>query len=304
MTNIGKNFFCFSMALDEKRGMLYTGGNKSRAMDFPGQTNIREIKRVKNCSPYLSPSGTYVMFFNDSSSMSLYAADQLETRIYHGRFKPSGSNLACWKDDTCFLFATEGTVNRVCIDAETKTVRPQVWMDLRKYMGNPDLQITSVDCYDHRTLLFIRKWIPGERNCIAEIDDDGNVLIRTLGEALSGYDDVRYDRRGGAFYSNRSKDMAWCETIDCVARADKTIEGVKAYCTRISSDGRYVVSGTRDGEESGAVIVETDTFSIRKKFEYRTARWGMVGFSSDGRYALIGGKPARIIDVKALEAMG
>ena len=67
-------FFCFSMALDEKKRVVYTGGSTSRVISFPEQTKIAELKRVKNCSPYLSPLGTYVMFFNDSSYMYLYKA--------------------------------------------------------------------------------------------------------------------------------------------------------------------------------------------------------------------------------------
>lgn len=113
-------FFCFSMALDEKKRVVYTGGSTSRVISFPEQTKIAELKRVKNCSPYLSPLGTYVMFFNDSSYMYLYETAQLEKCIFHGSFKMSGSNVVCWKDDECFLFATEGTINSIYIDKNNK----------------------------------------------------------------------------------------------------------------------------------------------------------------------------------------
>ena len=293
-------FFCFSMALDEKKRVVYTGGSTSRVISFPEQTKIAELKRVKNCSPYLSPLGTYVMFFNDSSYMYLYETAQLEKCIFHGSFKMSGSNVVCWKDDECFLFATEGTINSIYIDKNNKKVEKTVLVDLREYMENPDLQITSVDCCNDKVLLFVRKWMPGINNCIVEIDKDGDIRVRNLGDELSGYDDVRYDRKGGVFYSNRSKNIAWCKKIDYIDKADKTIENVKSYCTRVSSDGRYVVAGVRDGEKSSAVIFEANTFLVKRRFEYETARWGLVGFSSDSHYVLVGGNNAQIIDVMDL----
>lgn len=296
-----KSFFCFSMELDEERKRIYTGGNKSRVLSFPEQTVQMEMKGVKNCSPYLSPNCTHVMFFNDPSYMYLYRTDQLERCLYRGKFKPSGSNAACWRDDACFLFASEGALYRVVIHENDDAVEAGVWIDLREIMGNPDAQITSVDCDRGKVLLFVRRWIPGSENCVVEIDETDAVRIRELGKALSDYDDVRYDRKGGVFYSNRVKDMAWCETIDHTDKADAVIENVKSYCTRVSADGRYLAVGIREGADSGAMILETRAFSIRRRFEYKLGRWGRVGFSSGGQYALIGGSPAQIVDVRDLE---
>ena len=79
------------------------------------------------------------------------------------------------------------------------------------------------------------------------------------------------------------------------------IENVKSYCTRVYADGRYLAVGVREGADSGAMILETRAFSIRRRFEYKLGRWGRVGFSSGGQYVLIGGSPAQIVDVRDLE---
>ena len=86
-------------------------------------------------------------------------------------------------------------------------------------MENPDLQITSVDCCNDKVLLFVRKWMPGINNCIVEIDKDGDIRVRNLGDELSGYDDVRYDRKGECFIRTDQKNIAWCKKIDYIDKA-------------------------------------------------------------------------------------
>lgn len=299
MSIIQKRYSCFSLALDEKHGMVYTGGSKSRVFTFPEQKDIKELSHVKHCSPHLSPQCTYVMFFNDPSYMYLYETENLEKCLYHGTFKPSFPT--CWRNDNCFLFATKGRVNYISIDQETKKVSTGILLDLSEYMGNPKLQISSMDCYQSKLLLFIERWIPGENNCIAEIDEAGNILVRELGSELDIYDDVRYDRKGGVYFSASSKDTAWCKSIDHLEKADRIIENTNSTYTRVSPDGKYIALATWNGGRRGEYIIETSTFSIVKKFEYEVGQWGKPNFSSDGHYVLIGGKGAQIIDVRDLE---
>lgn len=296
---IKKKYHCFSLALDETHGMVYTGGSKSRAFTFPEQKDVKELSHVKHCSPYLSPQCTYVMFFNDPSYMYLYETENLEKCLYHGTFRPSFPT--CWRNDNCFLFATNGTVNYISIDKETKTVSTGVLLDLSEYMGNPRLKIASMDCYQNKLLLFIKRWTPGNNDCIAEIDEAGTVLVRELGSELDIYHDVRYDRKGGVYFSYVSEDIAWCKNINHLEKADRIIEYTHSYCTRVSADGKYIAVGTQNGAKSGAAIIETNTFSIKWEFEYEIGQWGLPSFSSDGHYVLIGGKGAQIIDVKDLE---
>lgn len=297
MSIINKRYFCFSLALDEKHGLVFTGGSKSRVFTFPEQKDVKELSHVQQCSPYLSPECTYVMFFNDPCYMYLYETENLDKCLYRGSFKPSFPS--CWRNDDCFLFATKGTVNYISIDKETKTVSTGVLFDLCEYMGNPKLQISSMDCYQNKLLLFIKEWTPGVNDCIAEIDEAGTVLVRELGSELDAYDDVRYDRKGGVYFSHSSKDIAWCKSIDHVEKADRIIENTHSFYTRVSSDGKYITAVT--WQTSTGLIIETSTFSIIRRFEHRLGKWGFIEFSSDDHYVLVGGDKAQIIDVKDLE---
>jgi len=231
--------------------------------------------------------------------MYLYETKNMEKYIYHGKFKPASNNTACWRSDDCFVFAVDGTVNCISIDKETKSVNLYALIDLREYTGNPKLRIESIDCFENKLLLYCERLWSGGIDSIIEIDESGNMLERELGSELNGYDDVRYDRKGGVFFSKSYKDIAWCKSIDYVEKADRIIEDTHSICTRVSSDGKYIAAVT--WQTNTGIIIDTSTFSIIRRFEHRRGQWGFLGFSSDDHYVLVGGERTQIIDAKDLK---